>query len=103
MQYPAFFLQLVGTVLTVDGRQVVDPHCVIHGFGDVRRSDSVIGRVGSMFVARSVGLSTLDASTGQQIGQTVRPVVAASSGDSTGTRVADFRFAAHFAGDKDQR
>ena len=75
-------LQVVGAILVVGRGEIVDAHRVVDGFGDVGWRDPLVGRVAGVLVAGAVGLSALNASTGEQVGEAVCPVVPARSRDT---------------------
>ena len=74
--------QVVRTTQFVVGGEVINPHGVVDGFGDVRRRQRLVGWIFSQSIARSIGLAASDAAAGQYIGEAVRPVIA------TGARLA---------------
>ena len=96
----AFREQIDRTIFSINDFQVVDAHRVIDRLGDVRGRDGLVGRVFRKPITRPVSLTTSNATTDQDIGQTMRPVISSCSHFSTGTNITNLGGSAHFARDE---
>ena len=78
-------------------------HWIEDGGEVVGRLHGFVRRISAEPIARPVRLSAANPAADQEIGQAVRPVIAALSGDSSRTWVPDFWLATHLAVDHHQR
>ncbi len=72
----------------------MNAHRVINGLRDIGRLHGFVRRISAEPIARTVRLSAANPAADQEIGQAVRPVIAAGSFHAAGARVTDLGFAA---------